>query len=78
MIEREQQRRTTPPKMTIQEAMRPDHPELCKRFPNRKCPMNIVGKACNRSHDYPGAWVNGECKNVCAFPRPTYVLQSYP
>eukprot|EP00967_Tisochrysis_lutea_P094657 scaffold137695_cov27-Tisochrysis_lutea.AAC.1 len=21
------------PKMTVQEAMRPDHPELCKRFP---------------------------------------------
>ena len=31
--------------------------------------MNIMGKACNRSHDYPGAWKNGACTIICAFPR---------
>ena len=58
-----------PPKMTIQEAMNPGASELCKRFPNGKYTMNIKGKACNRSHEYPGAWENGECTIVCAFPR---------
>ena len=68
-LEREERKRMAPPKKTIQEALNPDKPELCKRFPNGKCPMNIVGKACNRSHDYPGAWKDGACTIVCAFPR---------
>ena len=31
--------------------------------------MNIKGKARNRSHEHPGAWKDGVCQIVCAFPR---------
>eukprot|EP00967_Tisochrysis_lutea_P055620 scaffold70017_cov25-Tisochrysis_lutea.AAC.1 len=55
-----------------QKVLNPDILDLCTRFPNGKCPMNIKGKACNRSHDaFPGAcaWDQGASVRSSALSR---------
>ena len=46
-LEREERKRTAPPKMTVQEAMNPNAQELCKRFPNGKCGLSANGRSTN-------------------------------
>eukprot|EP00967_Tisochrysis_lutea_P116061 scaffold186480_cov36-Tisochrysis_lutea.AAC.1 len=68
-LEREQARRAAPPKRTLHEVIAPESKGACTRFPMGKCPMNVKGKRCNRSHSLEEAWRGETCTIPCAFPR---------